>query len=106
MTNAKRDSNTEKRDTKCVTPSRARALLRRDVTVSRRDNSRDVTRSSRDSQPPEGAAHHGRRFDAWLAGASPEQAKRWKRMQAVLAADPVQDDQLPPALRGGALEVF
>ena len=46
------------------------------------------------------------RFAGWLAGASPEQAKRWERMQAGLAADPVQDDQLPPALRGGALEVF
>lgn len=45
-------------------------------------------------------------FDAWLAGASSEQQARWERIQAGLAADPVKDDQLPPALRGGALEAF
>lgn len=48
----------------------------------------------------------GRKFDAWLAGASAEQQARWDRMQSGLVADPVKDEQLPPALRGGALEAF
>lgn len=74
--------------------------------MSRRDHIRDVTAGIRDSRPPKGAVHHGSRFDAWLAGASPEQAKKWADRQAALAADPVKDEQLPPALRGGALEAF
>lgn len=47
------------------------------------------------------------RFDAWLAGATPEQAARWHAMQGRNAAtQPVTDEQLPAPLRGGALEVF
>lgn len=44
-----------------------------------------------------------KKFDAWLAGATEAQVERWKKLQA---AAPVRDDELPPALRGGALEVF
>jgi len=46
------------------------------------------------------------RFDAWLAGCSAEQQARFEAAQQRLDAHPVTDDQLPPALRGGALEVF
>ena len=44
-----------------------------------------------------------RRFDGWLAGASAEQQARWERMQA---GAKVEDETLPPALRGGALGAF
>lgn len=44
-----------------------------------------------------------RRFEAWLAGASAEQIERWKRNHA---AEAVPGDELPPPLRGGALEAF
>lgn len=45
------------------------------------------------------------RFDAWLAGATAEQQARWERLQQQ-GATKVNDNDLPPALRGGALEVF
>lgn len=45
------------------------------------------------------------RFAAWLAGATAEQQARWERLQQQ-GATKVNDNDLPPALRGGALEVF
>lgn len=44
-------------------------------------------------------------FDAWLAGATEAQAERFRRLQEQAGVE-VKDDELPPALRGGALEVF
>lgn len=100
-----RDSNSENRDSEGVTPSRARALLRRDVTVSRRDSGRDNRRDSDRTARgrPVTITATDKRFAGWLAGATEAQAERWKRMQA---AAPVKDAELPPALRDGALEVF
>lgn len=105
MKTAERDRNEAKRDTAGVTP-RARALLRRDVTVSRRDSERDtaVTVTARLEAGPSPSRLAGdRRFDGWLAGASAEQQARWERMQA---GAKVEDETLPPALRGGALGAF
>lgn len=106
-----RDSSGEKRDVTSVTPSRAHAPSG-SVTLSRRDNKRD----DRDSTTlrfdavtvtkSRGIWKTDKRFAGWLAGASAEQQARWERMQSGLAADPVKDEQLPPALRGGALEAF
>lgn len=45
------------------------------------------------------------KFDAWLAGATEAQAERFRQLQG-RGAVKVRDDELPPALRGGALEVF
>lgn len=45
-----------------------------------------------------------RRFDAWLAGATAEQQAAWEARQH--KAETVPDEQLPPPLRGGNLEVF
>lgn len=56
------------------------------------------------SQPPRKPLFgEGRKFDGWLAGASAEQQARWERMQA---GAKVEDETLPPALRGGALGAF
>lgn len=80
MKSAKRDRNSGKRDTASVTP-RARALLRRDVTVSRRDNERDtaVTVTARLGAGPSPSRLGGdRRFDGWLAGATAEQQAAWE----------------------------
>lgn len=46
-----------------------------------------------------------KRWEGWLAGATPEQAERFRRLQAQRNVV-VPDEQLPPALRGGNLEVF
>ncbi len=48
-----------------------------------------------------------KRFAAWLAAATPAQVEAWKRRNGgrLELADPT-DDQLPHALRCGALEVF
>lgn len=51
------------------------------------------------------SAINERRFDAWLAGATEAQVERFKKLQAGVPVL-VRDDELPPALRGGALEVF
>ncbi len=81
MKAAKRDRKQAKRDTAGVTP-RARALLRRDVTVSRRDNERDiaVTVTARLEAGPSPSRLGGdRRFDGLLAGATAEQQAAWEK---------------------------
>ena len=68
---SKRDKSEAQRDTAGVTP-RARALLRRDVTLSRRDSD-----SPAPGRPVTITA--AERFAGWLAGATAEQVEAWNR---------------------------
>lgn len=103
-----RDEKSQIRDAASVTP-RARALLRRDVTVSRRDDWRDNRRDSDSPAPGRSITVTATdvRFAAWLAAATPAQVEAWKRRNGgrIELAEPT-DDQLPEPLRGGALVVF
>lgn len=110
MKTSKRDSSEQKRDSVTrdnplkgsVTVSRHGGVTKhaRHVTVTVRPEGRPVTVTRLANQDAAG------RFASWLAGCSAEQQARWERAQKDLDANPVQDKQLPPALRDGALEVF
>lgn len=103
--NGNRDKQRQKRDvTGRDTLARARPPTEGCHGVTR-DNWRDTRR---DSDTPAGGrcvtvTAAAPRFDAWLAGATAEQQARWERLHGKPAVD---DNELPPALRGGALEVF
>lgn len=45
------------------------------------------------------------RWAGWLAGATEAQAERFRRLQEQAGVE-VKDDELPPALRGNALDAF
>ena len=76
---SKRDKGEAQRDTAGVTP-RARALLRRDVTLSRRDTGRDTRRDSDSPAPGRPVTiTAAERFAGWLAGATAEQVEAWNR---------------------------
>lgn len=110
MKTSKRDSSGGKRDSVTrdnplkgsVTVSRHGGVTKhaRHVTVTVRPEGRPVTVTRLANQ--DAAA----RFAGWLAGCSAEQQARLEQAQKALEANPVKDEQLPPALRGGSLEVF
>jgi hypothetical protein len=60
----------------------------------------------RGREEPEPIPATERRFDAWIAGMTAEQAERFRRQQLQRELPPVPDEDLPPALRGGALGVY